>query len=331
MSSFDLAKLRAGSTLQTPDGAMKVEATEETHSGLVALTRDLAVKVRKPLNLGFLDYSTPVRRAEALTQELALGRRLSPPTYVGLWTTDDGVRFVDGPGAETALIMRRLPTSARMDVVLGSGGLDAAALDRVVRRLVEVHTQAEADRGLQGWGRFENTRQAWEINFEQMPAGAPDHPFTSSEYTGVQNDTARWLDRHEPVFIERIGEGRIRDGHGDLRPEHIYLVEPVALIDPLEFSTALRFTDTGAELGYLAMECEWMGRPDVGRLLLMRYAEQMADTSLGLVAPFFRRYRALVMAKVEWIRASQHLAAAKAAHLERARRYAALTLNTELT
>jgi aminoglycoside phosphotransferase family enzyme len=107
------------------------------------------------------------------------------------------------------------------------------------------------------------------------------------------------------VLRQRIADGRVRDGHGDLRVEHVYLSDPVALIDPLEFAPHYRFTDVAAEIGFLAMELQELDRPDLAQSLVERYARTTGDTTLTVVLPFFIRYRAIVRAKVEWIRATQ--------------------------
>ena len=122
----------------------------------------------------------------------------------------------------------------------------------------------------------------------------------------------------------------IREGHGDLRIEHIYLTEPWSVIDPLEFSRKLRFCDVAAEICFVAMELDEIGRADAAEYVIASYAELSGDDTLLEVVPFFKRYRAVVRGKVEWIRGTQVLGAERDAHFARSRRLFELALGYEM-
>ena len=331
ITSFDLDALQAGFQLNTPLGTMLVRSRCETHSGLVVLFDEFALKFRKPLDLGFLDYSTTERRWEALSTEFKLGRQLSAEVYLGVWGVRGCVATLDSEmSAEPVLVMKRLAKSARMDVLIADADVGFDVISPALVALASFHGKTAVDRRVDGWGSTANTLHAWEVNFSEMTTGADDIPFSPMEYEDLRRSTDCWFQANRGVFEARIAEGRIRDCHGDLRPEHIYLVDPVAFIDPLEFSTALRFADVGAEIGYLAMECDMLGRSNLSEEIVGQYIEMAQDTSLATVVGFFKRYRALVMAKVEWIRARQLDGPEQTVHNKRARRYAELALGYKL-
>jgi hypothetical protein len=173
-------------------------------------------------------------------------------------------------------------------------------------------------------------REAWEVNFRQMPEDASDAPFTKNERYRIVEETGRWLDSATKIFQHRISQGRVREGHGDLRLEHVYLTTPWSVIDPLEFSESLRKVDVASEVSFMAMELDSLGRDDASSYLVMKYANETHDDTLSEVIPFFKRYRATVRAKVSWIRSRQTRGPEKAVHQREARRLAKLALRYEL-
>lgn len=148
-------------------------------------------------------------------------------------------------------------------------------------------------------------RENWGVNFEQLPRLSADNPFTEPELSLMLEESTRWLLRNTALFKDRVRKGRIRNGHGDLRLEHLYLTTPWSTIDPLTFNPYIRFTDVANDVSYLAMELEAAGRPDASAYLLKRYAEITNDDTLLDIAPFFMRYLAVVRAKVTGIRVTQ--------------------------
>ena len=316
--------------IETADGPLHVLREHETHSAWVFLTATHAFKIRKPVDLGFLDYSTEDKRRQAATTEVAIGRRISPQVYLGVWTFTDAVQpFLTASEAagEPVVAMVRLADELQMEQLIADPRTPADCVDDVATACARFHAVCPTDLRPDGYGSLENTIRAWTINFEQLSASDTTIPLSAVERVQLIDQTQGWLKHLSPLLSQRIAEGRIREGHGDLRLQHIYLTQPWSVIDPLEFSIELRFSDVAAELCFLAMELDDLGRRDASDRLLAKYAETTHDATLAAVTPFFKRYRAVVRAKVEWIRACQTSGAEREAHLGSSRRLFLLALS----
>lgn len=316
-------------TVVGPDGPLRTERVHETHTAWVFLTATQAFKQRKPIDLGFLDYSSIDKRRRAAEAEVRLGARISPQVYLGVWTLEGaapGTLQPSGGSGEPIVVMRRLPDSLQLEQLFSDPRTPAARIDEVARACARFHAACPSDLRSDGHGSISNTVAAWTINFEQLPAGDASIPLSAGERERLIAETAAWLEGIQPLLSQRISEGRIREGHGDLRLQHVYLTEPWSVIDPLEFSIELRYCDVAAEVCFLAMELDDLGRMDASERLLSQYAAETNDDTLARVAAFFKRYRAVVRAKVEWIRAQQAAGEEKAAHLAASRRLFELAL-----
>lgn len=309
----------------------------ETHSAHVFLTATRAFKVRKPVDLGFLDYSTLDKRRRAARTEVELCQRArlgstDPSVHLGVWSLDTTTLELTPPPhppssrGEPVVAMRRLDDALRADRVMAAAGVPPSRLDGAIADCVSFHSRCPL--APEGGDRIalERAWRAHAVAFEELPEGAPDLPFDPAERQELLHGTRSMFDAIAPILLERAREGRVREGHGDLRLEHIYLSEPWSLIDPLEFSLDLRLSDVAAEIAFVAVELDALGRPDAARHALERYATLAGDASLAAVAPFFLRYRALVRAKVGWFRAQQQRGAARAETLARARAFTELAL-----
>lgn len=324
-----MTALRAG-RVRLPDGRPVTIVQEyETHSARVFVTETHAFKIRKPVSLGFLDYSTEDKRREAGRTELMLGRRVSPQVHLGLWTltsTESPILLPSEDSGEPVVAMNRLPEEFQLDLLFSDPRTPDWKLDAVASACARFHALCPVDTRIDGYGSPEKTTEAWAVNFEQLSATDATIPLTPSERQQLITETADWLKSHRDVLVQRISEGRIREGHGDLRLQHVYLTEPWSVIDPLEFSVDLRFCDVAAEIGFLAMELDAIGRHAASERLVKQYAEATQDHSLEAVIPFFKRYRAVVRAKVEWIRATQTTSTERAEHLSASRHLFVLAL-----
>lgn len=312
-----------------------VDEVRETHTAHVFLTRERAYKVRKPVDLGFLDYSTPAKRLRAAREELRLGHVASAGIHlsvVGL--TGAPHRLLSNPNVgEPVLEMKRLDDRLCASTVMSESSVPPSRLDYAIRDCVAFHNRCPSDtQPCAHWaeGALARMREAWEVNFRQMPEDASDAPFTKNERYRIVEETGRWLDSATKIFQHRISQGRVREGHGDLRLEHVYLTTPWSVIDPLEFSESLRKVDVASEVSFMAMELDSLGRDDASSYLVMKYANETHDDTLSEVIPFFKRYRATVRAKVSWIRSRQTRGPEKAVHQREARRLAKLALRYEL-
>jgi uncharacterized protein len=287
-------------------GPQRIELAE-THISWVFLAGDDVYKVKKPVDFGFLDFRTlPLRRA-ACEAELRLNARLAPGTYLGLVPVrrDAAGRHRIGGGedegeiAEWAVHMRRLSDDVRADVRLGRGALSGEAVDAVAVRLAAFHASARCDEETARYGRPEAIGRSVEENF------AATRPVIArflrpEDAAEIEGSELGFLREHGALFERRIAEGRVRDGHGDLRLEHVYLGAggDLRIIDCIEFNDRFRYGDVCADLAFLSMDLAFHGRVDLAERLLARYAREANDFDLYALVDFYEGYRAYVRGKV---------------------------------
>ena len=304
---MDIAALREA--LQDP--AVYAEPTttvevRETHISLVFLTDHQAYKIKKPLRLGFLDFSTLDQRRFYCEQELILNRRLSSGVYLEVVTlrqSNQHYIFGDhGQVVEYALKMRRLPADRSMEALLHRDELTPETVQAVARQLALFHANHPLPASSESYGTLEQVRADWEENFAQT-ADAIGCTLSEHTYRAIQEAVNTFTSRRVDWFAERVQEGRIRDCHGDLRAEHIYF-EPgqMQIIDCIEFNQRFRFIDVGSEVAFLAVDLERLGAPAMAHQFVRAYVRYSKDTSMYRLLDFYRCYRAYVRGKVTSIR-----------------------------
>ena len=232
-----MTAFRAG-RVRFPDGRpVSIVQEYETHSAQVFVTETHAFKIRKPVSLGFLDYSTEDNRREAARTEVLLGRRVSPQVHLGVWTlthTESPILLPSEDSGEPVVAMNRLPEALQLELLFSDPRTPDGKIDAVASACARFHALCPVDTRIDGYGSIEKTTEAWAVNFEQLSATDATIPLTPSERQQLITETAAWLKSHRDVLVQRITEGRIREGHGDLRLQHVYLTEPWSVIDPLD-------------------------------------------------------------------------------------------------
>jgi uncharacterized protein len=288
-----------------PEPTASVEL-RETHISLVFLTDRLAYKIKKPVDLGFLNFSTLKQRRFYCEQELALNRRLSSNVYlavVAICQSDHDYAF-DNQGAvvEYAVKMRRLPDERCLEALLRLPAM-AENIGALAQRLAAFHAQHPLPPTRESYGTLAQVEADWQENFEQT-TGFIDKTLSQQMYAGVQQAVTSFMSRHANWFAQRVQEGRVRDCHGDLRVEHIYLEEDGALqiIDCIEFNERFRFIDVASEVAFLAMDLERLGVPSMAHCFVQAYVQHCGDVALYRLLDFYRCYRAYVRGKVASIR-----------------------------
>ena len=335
------AELAAGSPsgteleehLLAPGGEVR-----ETHISWVFLGAGEVFKVKKPVSLGFLDFGTLEKRHEACEAEVALNRRLAPEVYRGVVPitrgTDGRLRFGgSGEPLEWAVHMSRLADADRADELLERGELGADDLRRLARHLAAFHAAARSDAEVARFGSPEAIAANVAENFEQTRGRVERlvDPAQAAEIEGWQLD---FLERHRADFEERAALGRVRDGHGDLRLEHVYLPGPSrepTILDCIEFNDRFRYADVCADVAFLAMDLAWHDAPVAAEGFLAAYAREADDYDLYPLVDFYESYRAYVRGKVAMLTAADpgiSLETRRRAEAE-ARRYFLLALASE--
>ena len=271
----------------------------QTHISTVFLLERDVYKLKKPVDLGFLDFRTLEQRRVACAAEVALNARLAPGVYQGVVPLTER----DGTLVDWAVHMRRLPDARRADVLLESGALQAAELDAVASTLAGFHAACPVAPAQHADPRI--VRFNVEENFEQTSerlAGGGDLLRGDQVRELVAWQTG-FLRDHWTLFEQRAASGRVRDGHGDLRLDHVYLhVDAIAraplVIDCIEFNERFRYGDVCADIAFLSMDLASRGRVDLAERFVARYARESHDYDLYALVDFYESYRAFVRAKV---------------------------------
>jgi aminoglycoside phosphotransferase family enzyme len=330
VSDADWISLWRAGRVKVAAGSPRVLHEYETPTAVVFLTATHAFKLRKPVSLSYVDYSSQAQRRLAARTELAIGARISPQLYLGVWTlvaaAAPRLMPYDAAG-EPLVVMARLSHELQLERLFSSLSTAAERIDDVAAACAAFHARCPSDRRPDGYGAPAHAARAWASYFAELAPTAVPLPLSAAEQLRLRDETAQRLHELTPLLTQRIAEGRVRDGHGDLRLKHVYLTRPWSVIDPLEFSRELRFTDVAAEVGYLAMELDDLGRYDASERLLAKYAAATQDSTLAAVAPLFKRWRAVARARSAWARAAQSAGARRDAYLSRSRRLFELALS----
>ena len=248
-----------------------------THISAVFLAGPYAYKIKKPVDLGFLDFSTLAKRRHFCEEEVRLNRRLAPEVYLGVvpvTATEYGVR-VEGQGeaVEWAVKMNRLSDDTTLQNRIQHGDLPSGAVEALAQRIASFHAGADAGEHISAFGRFEVVARNARENFEQS-ASQVGTTLSQAVFERVQALTEAELARHQHLIEERAGRGVPRDTHGDLRLGHVYLFperQPpadLAIVDCIEFNERFRFADPVADMAFLAMGLAFHGRRDLAGVLV---------------------------------------------------------------
>jgi len=328
-----IGALRHASAYAHPAGDIELI---QTHISCVLLAGQYAYKVKKPLSLGFLDYSTLERRRAMCEEEVRLNRRLCPEAYLGVVPiVRAGASYLvggEGDAVEYAVQMRRMPHDRMMPALLAAGRVSADDVRRIARRIAEFHGSSETDGRIAAFGRAEAIRRNWEENFGQAAPFAGD-TIDASALGEVRAYVDALLRTQRPLIELRADAGRVRDCHGDLRSDSVVLHEDgrICVMDCIEFNDRIRYGDVAGDVAFMAMDLEYRGRRDLADEFLGAYMGAALDETIGVMLPFYTCYRAFVRGKVESMESAEaevpaserEAAAARArAYFALARRYA---------
>jgi aminoglycoside phosphotransferase family enzyme len=308
-----------------PHNPKSVELVQ-TQISFVFLAGDYVYKVKKPVNFGFLDFTTLEKRRFYCNQEVVLNRRLCPNIYLGVvCITKKGKGFtVEGSGKEVeyAVKMRPLPYQRMMDRMLQSDQVTPQMVEMVAKRLAEFHRQAEISEELANIGGLDTVTRNAEENFTQVSSYV-NQTTTKEQYERIKNYTHSFLKKNAALFAKRVKEGRIRDCHGDLHAAHICFINGLCIFDCIEFNDRFRYIDVASEIAFLAMDLDFHRRPELSKHFADAYVKASGDKELLQLLDFYKCYRAYVRGKVESFQLDDpHISEdQKSKTLDRARRY----------
>jgi aminoglycoside phosphotransferase family enzyme/predicted kinase len=290
----------------------------ETHCSWVVLTGRFAYKLKKPVDLGFLDFTTMERRAAACAEEVRLNRRLTPDVYLGVvWVVErGGALFVGGKGrpVEPAVRMRRLPEAGLLPRLLARRAVGPRLVRRLAGDLAAFHAAAPTGPGVDEWGSPAAVRANWAGNFAQT-AGLDPRILPDAARAAVECYVAGFLEEEAPLLARRVAGGRVREGHGDLHAANVCLDgRRLRPFDCLELAPRYRCADVAAEVAFLAMDLDHHGRADLAFELVEAYVRAGGDAGPPRLLDFYKCYRAYVRGKVLGLRLHQGSLAGDDAH-----------------
>jgi hypothetical protein len=273
----------------------------QTHISSVFLTGEYAYKLKKPVNFGFLDFSTIELREHYCRAEVELNSRLAPSVYLrAAPITLDGDRLVlEGQGEiiDWVVVMRELEERLLGTEVLARGELSAAHMDSLVEVLVPFYRDAATGEGIDRYGTVEAVKFNTDENFSQTKDYS-GKLLTIDRYKHIRRWTNTFYEDNADLFERRIAEGRIRESHGDLHLGNVFLEDPPIIFDCIEFNERFRCGDVAVDLAFMAMDLDFNGRPDLAEHFVDRYVEASGDTDLVRLLDFYKCYRAYVRGKI---------------------------------
>ncbi|WNZ23358.1 AAA family ATPase [Leptolyngbya sp. NK1-12] len=274
----------------------------QTHISYVLLTGEFAYKVKKPLNFGFLDYSTLEARKHFSEEELRLNQRGAAEIYLEVVPiTQTGDRYQlggEGDIVEYAVKMRQFPQDTLLTNLFERGELTPDLIQQLARVIAEFHRKTTTNDYIRSFGEVSQVRQAFDENFEQT-AQYIGGPQTQQQFDETKAYCDRFFAEQEPLFKQRIAADRIRECHGDLHLRNIcYWNGKLLLFDCIEFNEPFRFVDTMYDIAYIVMDLEARNRPDLSTLFLNTYAEETGDWEGLQVLPIYISRQTYVRAKV---------------------------------
>jgi aminoglycoside phosphotransferase family enzyme/predicted kinase len=274
---------------------------KETHTGAVFLVGERVYKIKKPVDLGFCDFTTVQAREAVCRREVELNRRLAPDVYLGVAE----LHLPDRGQPEPVVVMLRLPEETRLAARVAESSVGADEIRAIARLLAEFHDRCDSGTAIAADATAEAVWARWAANLDEL------EPFVGSlldrqELDAVARAAREWIAGREALFDARIADGRIVDGHGDLLADDIFLLpDGPRVLDCLEFDDRLRHVDRIDDVAFLAMDLERLGAVDLADALVAAYRQYSGDEAPDSLLHHYIAYRALVRAKVAFHRHRQ--------------------------
>jgi len=284
----------------------------QTHISRVYIAPPYVYKFKKPVDFGFLDYSTLDKRKHFCEQEVLLNRRLCSEIYIGVVaiTKNEEVYEIESGTTDDAEIvdyavkMKKLKEEYFLHTYIENNSLTKGHLDRVSDKLADFYLQQSPGNDVTRYGGIDTIRFNTDENFQQTEAFIGD-TISRETFEGIKYFTDGYLDQRKDLFTRRVEENRIVDGHGDLHLEHIH-VSPkrICIYDCIEFNERFRCGDQAVDLAFLAMDLDYHDRWDKSRYFVDQMAQKLDDPDLKTIIDFYKCYRAYVKGKVKSLKST---------------------------
>ena len=276
---------------------------EETHISWVLIGNSLVYKIKKPVNFGFLDYSTLEKRLKCCEREVELNSRFSKDIYLGISKiveTGSGLDFdKDGKLADYCVRMKKIPADRMMDVLIKENRVEEKHIKALAEKIAEFHKNASANKHIAQFGTADMNKKNTDENFEQTKNAVGDY-ITRYQYNEVKDYTNNFYKENGKLFEERIRNNKIRDCHGDMYSRNICIENEnnIHIYDCIEFNERFRYSDVASDVAFLLMDLENYSRYDLSDMFLKYYIEFSNNTELLDIVNFYKIYRAYVRGKI---------------------------------
>lgn len=276
----------------------------QTHISFVLLTGEYAYKVKKPMNFGFLDFSTLEKRHHFCQEEIRLNRRLAPELYLQvLAIAERSEKFTfaaetDEPAVEYCIQMRQFPQADLLINVFERGELTADQVQDIAKQLAKFHATADTNAHISTFGTMESVRAVADDNY-QHTVKYIGRGQTQSQLDQTRAFSDRVFLESADLFAKRIAQGKVKECHGDLHLKNICLYQgKVQIFDCIEFNEPFRNSDTLYDASFLLMDLQYRDRRDLANIFLNTYLEQSSDYTAVPLLPLYSSMRAYIRAKV---------------------------------
>ena len=286
-----------------PETTKKVTLAQ-THISSVFIGDEFVYKIKKPVNFGFLDFSTLEKRNHYCKKEVELNSRFSNDVYLGVFpVTFGGAKYaIDGKGeiVDYAVKMRRLSDEDLLKTRFRKGTVTSENIKKISEAIATFHKTSLRSKEIDEFGNIKAVRFNTDENFQQTKEFVGDS-ISKEQYHDLINWTDNFYKEHQELFSQRVKNGKIRDCHGDLHMEHICLTDPIIIIDCIEFNDRFRYSDTVSEIAFLLMDLEFNGGGKLSEQLCKAYLTNVGEKDDKLIHDlinFYKVYRAYVRGKV---------------------------------
>jgi aminoglycoside phosphotransferase family enzyme len=298
---------------QIVEALMKPEGYEEdpdcielvqTHISFVFLTSKFVYKVKKAVDLGFLDFTTLEKRRFFCKKELELNRRLCRDMYLEVVPINkSNIIKIKGEGetVEYAVKMKRIPQNRIMSKLLEKNKVDTKLVREIAEIIAHFHSKAERKRRKRKHNLLPRidpiVEVNWKENFDQTKEFV-GKTISMKKFKLIHERIEEFVDQNLNFFEERMAEGRVRYCHGDIHSGNIFIADRIYIFDAIEFNDRIRYSDVTADVGFLAMDLDFRKRGDLSEAFIKNYVKFSGDKKLTLLLPFYKCYRAYVRGKV---------------------------------
>ena len=289
--------------LMTPEAYQEKPSKIElfqTHISFVFLTEKFVYKVKKPVNFGFLDFSTLDKRRFFCEKELQLNRRLCGDMYIEVVPINKAASIkIYGPGetVEYALKMKRLPQEKIMTHLLEEDKVEKGLIDQIAKIIADFHSKAETNERISSIGSLATIKINWDENFEQT-RNVVGKTITTEDFELISKKVNHFMENNKALFEKRSKEGKIRDCHGDIHSGNIFITDKIYIFDAIEFNERFRYGDVVSDMAFLAMDLDFKEKGDLSEFFVEKYVDYSGDQELMKLLQFYKCYRAYVRGKV---------------------------------